>query len=210
MSSDILRFTENPLDHESIEQYQYHEYQPTTGANLNNSGENTINIESQDLFRPASESYLIFEGRLTKADGTAYANADVITLSNNGIMHLFNRISYYMSNQEIETISYPGQATTMLGMLKYPEDFLRPKVSISYGTKTQPLRQFQPIILGFAITHSYLISSTLMGTFAFRIPLKHIFRFCEDYDKIVYGLKHTLSLVRKTDNAMFIDAAADV
>jgi len=30
--------------------------------------------------------------------------------------------------------------------------------------------------------------------------LKHIFGFCEDYDKIVYGLKHTLTLVRKSDN----------
>ena len=29
--------------------------------------------------------------------------------------------------------------------------------------------------------------------------MKHIFGFCEDYDKIVYGLKHNLTLVRKTD-----------
>ena len=210
MSSDILRFTENPHDHESIEQYQYHEYQPITGANLNNSGENTINLESQNLFRHPTESFLIFEGRLTKADGTAYANADVITLFNNGILHLFNRIFYYMSNQEIETVSYPGQATTMLGMLKYPEFFSRPRVLISYGTKKQRLRQFQPIILGLQL-HILISSPTLMGTFAFRIPLKHIFRFCEDCDKIVYGLKHNLSLVRKTDNdAIFRDAAADV
>ena len=118
MSSDILRFTENHLVDESIEQYEYYKYQPITGANLNNNGEITINIESQDLFTHPSESYLIFEGRLTKTDGTAYANADVITLTKNCIMHLFNRISYYISNQEIETVSHPAQATTMLGMLK--------------------------------------------------------------------------------------------
>ena len=30
---------------------------------------------------------------------------------------------------------------------------------------------------------SYLIASpTAMGTFSFRVPLKHIFGFCEDYD----------------------------
>ena len=65
---------------------------------------------------------------------------------------------------------------------------------------------------GFAIIYSYIISSpTVNGTFSFRIPLKHIFGFCEDYDKIVYALKHTLSLVRKTDNdAIFRDAAADI
>ena len=65
-----------------------------------------------------SESYLIFEGRLTKADGTAYVNADVVALTNNAIMHLFSRIEYHLSNQVIESINYPGQATTMLGLLK--------------------------------------------------------------------------------------------
>ena len=39
--------------------------------------------------------------------------------------------------------------------------------------------------------------------------MKHIFRFCEDYDMIVYGLKYNLSLVRKTDDeAIFRGAAA--
>ena len=30
--------------------------------------------------------------------------------------------------------------------------------------------------------------------------MKDIFGFCEDCDKIVYGLNHSLTLVRKTDN----------
>ena len=30
--------------------------------------------------------------------------------------------------------------------------------------------------------------------------MKHIFGLCEDYDKIVYGLKHSLTLVWKTDD----------
>ena len=32
------------------------------------------------------------------------------------------------------------------------------------------------------------------------IPLKHIFGFCQDYDKVVYGLKHNLTLTRNNDN----------
>ena len=40
--------------------------------------------------------------------------------------------------------------------------------------------------------------------------MKHIFGFCEDYDKIVYGLKHNLTLGRKTDDdAIFRGTAAD-
>ena len=39
--------------------------------------------------------------------------------------------------------------------------------------------------------------------------MKHFFCFCEDYDKIVYGLKHSLTRVRKTDDdAIFRVGAA--
>ena len=63
---------------------------------------------------------------------------------------------------------------------------------------------------GFAERHAYHIQSpTVKGTFSFRIPLKYIFGFCEHYYKIVYGLKHSLTLVRKTDDdAIFRGAAA--
>ena len=52
-----------------------------------------ITIESQDVFTHPSESYLIFEDRLTKADGTPYANADEVALTNNAIMHLLAELS---------------------------------------------------------------------------------------------------------------------
>ena len=38
--------------------------------------------------------------------------------------------------------------------------------------------------------------------------MKHIFGFCENYDKIVYGLNQSLTLVRKTDYANFREVAA--
>ena len=61
---------------------------------------------------------MIFESHLTKADGTAYVNADEVALTNNAKMHLFSRIEYHLSNQLIESLNYPGQVTTMLGLLK--------------------------------------------------------------------------------------------
>ena len=122
---DLLNFTEAPARDETIEEYEYHEYEPITGTNLNNPGEIRITIQNQDIFTHPSESYLLVEGKLTKNDGTAYANADVITLTNNAIMHLFSNIKYQLSEQEVESLFYPGQATTMLGVLKYPDDFQR-------------------------------------------------------------------------------------
>ena len=38
--------------------------------------------------------------------------------------------------------------------------------------------------------------------------MKHIFGFCEDYDKIEYGLKHNLTLVTKTDDDVFFRLVA--
>ena len=88
--ADILKFTNIPIIDESIEDYEYHEYDPITGTNLNNGGDIRISTESQDVFTHPSESFFIFEGRLTKADGTAYANADEVALTNDAIMHLFS------------------------------------------------------------------------------------------------------------------------
>ena len=111
------------INDESIEEYEYHEYEPIPGSNPNNPGEIRITIQTQDIFYHPCESYLIFEGQLTKADGTAYANDNVVTITNNGMMHLFSNIKYQLSGQEIESLYYPGQATAMLGLLKYPDDF---------------------------------------------------------------------------------------
>ena len=208
---DILKFTETPIIDESIEEYEYHEYEPITGTSLNNGGGDVrISIESEDIFTHPSESYLMFEGRLRKADGTAYVNADEVAVTNNAIMHLFSRIEYHLSNQLIESINYPGQETTMLGLLNTQMTFQRLRVSINCGIKTQHATAVKADNIGFAARHAYLIQSpTVKGTFSFRIQMKHIFGFCEKYDKIVYGLKHNLTLVRKTDDdAIFRGAAA--
>ena len=70
---------------------------------------------------------------------------------------------------------------------------------------------------GFAVRQTYLIRKpTAKGTFSFVVPLKHVFGFCEDYDKVVYGMKHTLNFVRKSDDDAIYratpaaEAAADV
>ena len=110
----------------------------------------------------------------------------------------------------IESLNYPGQATTMLGLLKYPDDFSKAQGLNQLWYKDTATIAAKADNNEFAARHAYLIqSSTVKGTFSFTIPLKYIFGFCENYDKIVYGLKHILTLVRKTDDdAIFRGAAA--
>ena len=98
----------------------------------------------------------------------------------------------------------------MLGLLKYPDYFSKAQGLNQLWYKDTEATAAKADNNGFAAKHAYLIQSpTVKGTFCFRIQLKHIFGFCEDYDKIVYGLKHSLTFVRKTDDdAIFRGATA--
>jgi len=52
---------------------------------------------------------------------------------------------------------------------------------------------------GFATRKRFLFSTTPLQCFVFHIPLKLIFGFASDYKKVIYGMKHTLTLTRGDD-----------
>ena len=105
---------------------------------------------------------------------------------------------------------YPGQATAMLGLLKYPDDFSKSN-GLNRLWYKDTTTQVNAQNVGWNVRKLYIINnSDPKGTFSFRIPLKHIFGFCEDYDKVVYGLKHTLTLKRNDDeDAIFRAGGVD-
>ena len=71
--SSIPRITDPIPSDTSIDRYEDVEYEPVAGTNLNNhGGDIRLYIESQDIFTHPSNSYLIIEGRLTKADYNSY------------------------------------------------------------------------------------------------------------------------------------------
>ena len=218
--NNILRITDPILKDDSIDKYEEFAYEPITGTNKNTPGQDIrITIETQDIFTHPSESYLIITGQLLQINGTPYAFANPVTLANNGIMHLFKRIRYELSGQEIENIMNVGQATTMLGLLKYPDDFSKSKgLNQLWYKDTKNTAVLDPananFNAGFKVRHDYIFGNAdgvaaNVGNFSFRIPLKHIFGFCEDYDKIVYGLKHTLTLTRDNDNTAIFKAVVN-
>ena len=56
----ILNFQETYTESDAIKSYEYKEYQPTSGSNLNNPGNITIHIENQDeFFHPSRSSLLV-------------------------------------------------------------------------------------------------------------------------------------------------------
>ena len=218
--ADILQITEDiPVD-DSIYEYEYKEYNPIVGTDLNR-GSIVLTIESQDIYTHPAESFLVIDGQLATPvlapiGGVGpYADADVVTLINNGIMYLFSDVRFHLASHEIEVLQNPGHATTMLGLLKYPDDF----------TKSQGLNQLwlpdtrilnnneanKVDNLGFKKRHEYIIQTAEpKGKFSFKIPLKHFLGFCEDYKKILYGMQQRLTLTRTNDNnAIFRTGATD-
>ena len=210
--ADILQITEDiPVD-DSIYEYEYKEYNPITGTDFNR-GSIVITIESQDIYTHPAESFLVIEGQLLKNNDNRYLLNDNVALINNGIMYLFSDVRYHLASHEIEVLQNPGHSTTMLGMLKYPDDF----------TKSQGLNQvWAPDIedgtpvaenLGFRMRQNYIINMPTgndnKSKFNFKIPLKHFLGFCEDYKKILYGMQQRLTLTRTNDNnAIFKGNAA--
>ena len=66
---------------------------------------------------------LQFEGELVSfGEERQFDNDDcAMTLVNNSMMYLFNRIDYSISNKKIEGFNNPDRATTMKGLLAYPK-----------------------------------------------------------------------------------------
>ena len=221
--ADILHITEDiPVD-DSIYDYEYKEYNPIAGTNLNR-GSIVITIESQDIYTHPAESFLVIDGELRKRDrdgGGAvqyYDDNDVVTLINNAMLYLFSDIRFHLASHEIEVLQNPGQATTILGMLKYPDDFSKSQGLNQLWIKDENTGRANidnanaGYNAGFDIRHRHIIKSpTPKGSFSFKIPLKHFFGFCEDYKKILYGMQQRLTLTRiNTNNPILRANAADV
>ena len=211
--ADILQITEDiPVD-DSIYDYEYKEYNPIAGKTGDlNRGSIVIVIEAQDIYTHPAESFLIVEGKLVKnADGSVYDANTLISLINNGIMYLFSDVRYHLASHEIEVLQNPGHATTILGMLKFPDDF----------SKSQGLNQCwikdtgegNTVVDGnnpndgFKLRRNYIINMPASrGNFCFKIPLKHFLGFCEDYKKVIYGMQQRLTLTRTGDNDAILRA----
>jgi len=123
---DEMLDIKDPLRYdESISEINYFEYTPQTQANNNSpSHQIKIDINAQDTYTLPSRSYISITGQILRADNNNPYTADrEITLINNAMMYLFSSIKYELGSTTIESINFPGQITSMLGYLTYPDDF---------------------------------------------------------------------------------------
>ena len=89
----------------------------------------------------------------------------------------------------------------MLGLLKYPDDFSKSSGLLQCWLKDEGTGTLADDSgnNGGLQRRNYILRNDVK--FSFCVPLSHIFGFCEDYNKVIYGVKHELILTRPNNNA---------
>jgi hypothetical protein len=175
---------------------------PEKNCTFNKDGEIIFTIDNTNYYLLPSKSYLHIEGVLRKSDdsklkkeiknaaGEITQDADPITLTNNAPLYLFNSATYSINGKTVEHIDNPGRATLIKGLLSYSSNLSRQN-TFGWIMDSKTEDSFNYKMLKYTQLRD--------GNISFCIPLSHIFGFAECYKKIIYGVKHTLSLYRKPE-----------
>lgn len=186
MSGDILHVKNEIIQENDIINHQYHTYAPYCTA-FNNNDEIRITIQSQDLYVLPSDSYLLIEFTVKRTDKKDFAGAEG-DFSYMFLPAMFSEMRYELNGVEIDKCKKPGITSLMKTMVACKQED-----KIAFQLFTQ---------------NSY--EKIAAQTYQMILPLKFIFGFCEDYNKIILNSKHELILTRCRSNANMYIAAADV
>jgi len=180
-------------------------------ANINTVGtEINITFNNSSNFIHPSESYLRIEGQLYTAVGVAWvaANGTAIAVANNGILNLFSNYKYELADTIIEYFENAGVTTTVHNYLTKSRtcqglNWFRKPDEISYTAITQNS--------GFMYRNAMIYSAAGGWYISACIPLKVIFNFCNDYNKVMWGLKQRIRMTRTNSaRALFRSIAANI
>ena len=237
LTDPLLEVSEKPLKDESIEKIEWTEHTQTT-ATPNTRQELEISVNVADKYHVPADAYLQICGRVTKAaDGTAYDARDSIALVNNGVMALFVSARYLINGEAIEVVNNDIDiATTIHGLVQISNEHAETAGGVYHWAKdTSTHANMNPYRAhnvrnaagdgvaatvsganpnynrGFHTRQNLILGDGNTGYFNAIIPLSHIFGFCRDVRKVIYGVQHTLYLQRRAndDQAIYRAAAVD-
>ena len=151
-------------------------------------------------------------------DGSVFKKAEVkLALINNGLMYLFDNIKYELSSVEIDSVYLPGQATTMFKLLTKNQNYNDGGGLNSCWLPDAGTGEAAAANDGWEARRKFLFLNNRMeaedpesGKFRFSIRLEDIFGFAADYDRVMYGFTHTLTLIRNLTNEVALFNKADV
>lgn len=185
--SEILQIRKGVSHVDDITSLQYHTYTPHTFA-FNNSDEVRITIQSQDLLVLPSDSYILIEFKASKRDGSSMTEQDQATFSMSSALNFFSEMRYELNGIEIDRSKSPtitSQLKTMVACKTSDHNSLHSMMWLG-GTDIQDT------------------------TYRLIIPLRFLFGFCDDYNKVVVNSKHELVMIRSHTDANVYIAKDDI
>lgn len=193
---------------DSIVKYDYSTiYDEHNGSGtLENADRLHFSTKNKDQWLLPSESYLLVECRLRKADDSNYAwqnvaaaqgvaavVADDVHIDDNAF-NLFEKAKYFIDDQAVESIDYLGVSTLVNNILTYTDDM-----------KEKNVKHSQLWFRNGVDRRTYIRQCG--GTVHLLLPLNRIFNFC-DFNKHVFrGVKHRIELTLNDFNKTIVKGA---
>ena len=128
-----------------------------------------------------------------------------------GIMYLFSSVRYLINEKEVEQIYNPGQVQNMLSYLLEDNAYDATLALGHCGGKDNHLTAAAADnTTGYTRRKTFILSSNPIGTFSFYIPLRRLFGFYRDYNRLIFGTNQRLVLTKKntTNDSIFRAGAA--
>ena len=197
-TTTITNFSDAFHVDKSLVEYEHKEIF-TTSRDLNGTSEIRFDIINENSFTLPSDSYLQVEGEiLLAADDTALADAVELGLVKEAILYLFRTMTYSINDKQVESIDYPGICQNMLSYLLESNDYDNSTSLVHCGVKDTGAGAAAAANLGYARRKAFITASRPnRGQFGFSIPLRRLFGFFRDYNKVVFGTTQRLTIVPK-------------
>ena len=188
------------IPYPETDKYSYEKWYPTSGL-TDGSEYKTLrfNIRQDNLILHWTNAYLVLEGQLVKkADGTAYAGTEMISMIHNAVPHMFSNCKLSINDKVVEDVNQVGHVSSMIYNVLFPyskgkQDGLQ---SMWYPDVTSAATVDNK---GFAARRSYILTQpTTKGTFKLHVPLHMFFGFMENFVAVT-GYPMQLEFVRGPD-----------
>ncbi|XP_072377619.1 uncharacterized protein [Diabrotica undecimpunctata] len=111
---EILHVTGQPFNDNTIEEYQFHTYQPYIPGKLGYNDEIRIPIQDLDAFTYPGNSYLYIEGRLLTHDNNIPKKLKFI---NNSIAFMFRELRYELNGVVVDSVRDVGLVSSIKNYL---------------------------------------------------------------------------------------------
>ena len=199
-TADITNYSNAFGIDQSLVEYEDREITTQT-TDLNISTDVRFDITNRGLFTHPSNSYLLVEGQLQLHDGAALPNDRNSALAKEGILHLFDSISYSLNEKTVEFINYPGVCQSMLSYVLESDEYDRYQSSAHCGQRDDAATATDATNNGFKRRRALLQNADPRGSFSYVIPLKRLFGFFRDYNKVIFGTTQSLSVKTKGNSS---------